>query len=182
MEQPKEPATAQRLTFTLKDLVFLVIGCGVYLAILRALQGFAKPVDEFSSGSRGWLVTFLIVLFWPLPVAVVGALKRGKPSAEVAPGLSALALWRLMSIAYPAAFLLAASFGAIPISGAAQGLLVGMLSCVVAVLLCLGGLLMIDSGVFAPRYPAAHWLGILLYLYLLWAAPLSVAMMIGGST
>lgn len=159
---PLAAASPGGFQFSVSDLGCFLVACAALFGWLRfvftrvdgaRLPGFEHPV-------------FLTALaYWPLPMAILGLLPRRDPG-EAAPGLSGHALWRLTGVLYPTAYL-AVSVAQYPTEGYLWPLTVGGLSAATVWLVVAGALILWECGGSILPPSRVHWIGVLLYLYLL---------------
>jgi hypothetical protein len=167
---PRIPlASSGGLQFSVWDLGCFLVACAAYFGWLRFVF---TQVDSGRIPAFEHPVFLVALLYWPMPLAVLGLLPR-KDSGEAAPGLSGRALWRVTGILYPTAYL-ATSVAQFPADGILWPLLVGGLSVAACWFLVVGGLVLLECGGSSLPSVRVHWVGVALYLYVLLALTISL--------
>jgi len=175
------------LQFSVRDLVAFSVTCALYLGWMRFLMAAAdvpRPTyEQWVNGAHQPVLSsdlaFKVGLcYWPLPLALMGLLPRRNPG-EAAPGLTGYALWRLTGVLYPVAYLSACVL-LFPRAGVLWPALVGLVSLAAVWLLATGALIIWECGGSNLPKTRVEWLGLSLYLYLLFGLPASTLLALLG--
>jgi len=172
------PAPPAGLQFSVWDLGCFLVACAAFFGWLRFLF---HRVDSGRIPAFEHPAFQIALLYLPFPLAVVGLLPRRTSSLfEAAPGLSGHALWRVSALLYPAAYLLATV-----LASPGEGLWTLALGAAGATTLwfAIAGALMLweCSASRAPK-TRSYRVGLALYLYGLFALPVSILVALLGRT